>query len=62
MVAERGFPRLEARLEVEVCTRPTPSLSALRAELALLRKAMGEAAASEGCLLVEQDHARARHA
>ncbi|WP_404961679.1 glutamate--cysteine ligase [Streptomyces sp. 147326] len=38
--------------QVEVCTRPTPSLAALRAELALLRKVMGEAAAGEGCLLV----------
>ncbi|MFD9372427.1 glutamate--cysteine ligase [Streptomyces sp. NPDC060020] len=38
--------------QVEVCTRPTPSLSALRTELALLRKVMGEAAAGEGCLLV----------
>ncbi|MFJ5073684.1 YbdK family carboxylate-amine ligase [Streptomyces sp. NPDC088553] len=38
--------------QVEVCTRPTPTLAVLRSELALLRKVMGEAAAGEGCLLV----------
>ncbi|MFJ3727563.1 glutamate--cysteine ligase [Streptomyces sp. NPDC090045] len=38
--------------QVEVCTRPTPDLVELRSELALLRKVMGEVAASEGCLLV----------
>ncbi|MEU9181716.1 YbdK family carboxylate-amine ligase [Streptomyces sp. NPDC048550] len=38
--------------QVEVCTRPTADLAELRSELALLRKVMGEVAASEGCLLV----------
>ncbi|MFB7257504.1 carboxylate-amine ligase [Streptomyces nojiriensis] len=38
--------------QVEVCTGPTTELSELRAELSLLRKVLGEVAASEGCLLV----------
>ncbi|MFE6834015.1 glutamate--cysteine ligase [Streptomyces sp. NPDC057705] len=38
--------------QVEVCTRPTAGLAELRSELALLRKVMGDVAASEGCLLV----------
>ncbi len=38
--------------QVEICTRPTADLTELRTELALLRKVMGEVAASEGCLLV----------
>ncbi|MFK0045954.1 glutamate-cysteine ligase family protein [Streptomyces sp. NPDC090741] len=38
--------------QVEVCTRPTVDLGALRSELALLRKVMGEVAADEGCLLM----------
>ncbi|MFF1343097.1 YbdK family carboxylate-amine ligase [Streptomyces sp. NPDC058290] len=38
--------------QVEVCTRPTVDLRALRSELALLRKVMGEVAADEGCLLM----------
>ncbi|MFF4104481.1 YbdK family carboxylate-amine ligase [Streptomyces sp. NPDC001903] len=38
--------------QVEVCTRPTARLAALRSELALLRQVMAEAAAGEGCLLV----------
>ncbi|MFF4449767.1 glutamate--cysteine ligase [Streptomyces sp. NPDC001502] len=38
--------------QVEVCTRPTATLAVLRSELALLRRVMVEAAASEGSLLV----------
>ncbi|MFD3472891.1 glutamate--cysteine ligase [Streptomyces sp. NPDC058682] len=38
--------------QVEVCTKPTAVLTELRSELSLLRKVLGEAAASEGCRLV----------
>ncbi|WP_369149215.1 YbdK family carboxylate-amine ligase [Streptomyces sp. R44] len=38
--------------QVEVCTRPTAELQEMRAELALLRRTMAEAAAGEGCLLI----------
>ncbi|MGW6919346.1 carboxylate-amine ligase [Kitasatospora sp. NPDC054939] len=39
-------------VQVEVCTRPTGTLSELRADLAELRRVVGEAAAEAGCLLV----------
>ncbi|WP_435972940.1 carboxylate-amine ligase [Streptomyces sp. Qhu_M48] len=38
--------------QVEVCTFPTVSLAELRAELALLRRVMAQAAADAGCLLI----------
>ncbi|MFZ3494100.1 carboxylate-amine ligase [Streptomyces sp. 5.8] len=38
--------------QVEICTQPTDSSAVLRAELARMRRVLGEAAGDAGCLLI----------